>query len=76
MSCAGDMISGHLSNILLLPEYIACEEIDTFQLDDMIFRNLYTTSILHVCMVVTYSKSKDQPCKVANPARGQLKREN
>ena len=28
-------------------------------------------------MVITYSKkSKDQPGKVANPARGQLKREN
>ena len=24
----------------------------------------------------TYSKSKDQPGKVANPARGQLNREN
>ena len=32
----------------------------------------------HVCMVVTnYSKSMDQPDKVANPARGQLNsREN
>ena len=27
-------------------------------------------------MVITYSKSKDQPGKVAKPARGQLKREN
>ena len=27
-------------------------------------------------MVITYSKSKDQPSKVANPARGQLDREN
>ena len=24
----------------------------------------------------TYSKSMDQPCKVAHPARGQLNREN
>ena len=24
----------------------------------------------------TYSKSKDEPCKVVNPARGQLNREN
>ena len=24
----------------------------------------------------TYSKSMDQPCKVTNPARGQLNREN
>ena len=30
----------------------------------------------YVCMVITYSKSMDQPGKVANPARGQLKREN
>ena len=28
------------------------------------------------CVVITYSKSKDQPGKVANPARGQLNREN
>ena len=27
-------------------------------------------------MVLTYSKSMDQPGKVANPARGQLNREN
>ena len=27
-------------------------------------------------MVITYSKSMDQPGKVANPARGQLYREN
>ena len=30
----------------------------------------------YVCMVITYSKSMDQPGKVANPARGQLNREN
>ena len=30
----------------------------------------------YVCMVITYSKSKDQPGKVANPARGQLNRGN
>ena len=30
-----------------------------------------------VCMYRhTYRKSMDQPCKVANPARGQLNREN
>ena len=27
-------------------------------------------------MAITYSKGKDQPGKVANPARGQLNREN
>ena len=31
---------------------------------------------MYVCMDITYSKSKDQPGKVANPARGQLSREN
>ena len=31
---------------------------------------------LYVCIVITYSKSMDQPGKVANPARGQLNREN
>ena len=30
---------------------------------------------MYVCVVITYSKSMDQPGKVANPARGQLKRE-
>ena len=27
---------------------------------------------LYICMVIRYSKGKDQPGKVANPARGQL----
>ena len=31
---------------------------------------------MYVCVVITYSKSMDQPGKVANPARGQLNREN
>ena len=30
----------------------------------------------YVRMVITYNKSMDQPGKVANPARGQLNREN
>ena len=33
-------------------------------------------TVCTVCMVITYSKSKDQPGKAANPARGQLNREN
>ena len=33
-------------------------------------------SLFYVCMVITYSKSMDRPGKVANPARGQLSREN
>ena len=36
---------------------------------------LYACSMYkYACMVITYSKSVDQPCKVANPARGQLNR--
>ena len=31
---------------------------------------------MYVCMVITYSKSKDQPVKVVDLARGQLNREN
>ena len=31
---------------------------------------------MYLCMVITYSKGKDQPCKVANSARGRLNREN
>ena len=30
---------------------------------------------IHNSTVIAYSKSKDQPGKVANPARGQLNRE-
>ena len=31
---------------------------------------------MYVCIVITYSKGKDQPGEVASPARGQLIREN
>ena len=31
---------------------------------------------MYICMVITYSRGKDQPGKVANPARGQLNRKN
>ena len=31
---------------------------------------------MYVCIIMIYSKSKDQPGKVANPARGQLNRGN
>ena len=31
---------------------------------------------MYVRMVITYSSSMDQPVQVANPARGQLNREN
>ena len=27
---------------------------------------------MYICIVITYSKGKDQPGKIANPARGQL----
>ena len=32
--------------------------------------------VLYLCIVITYSKSMDQPRKVANPARRQLNRKN
>ena len=32
--------------------------------------------VISVCMAITYSKGKDHEGKVANPARGQLNREN
>ena len=31
---------------------------------------------MYVCIVITYSKNKDQPGKVVNPTRGQLNRNN
>ena len=36
----------------------------------------HTYSKIYMCMVIIYSKIMDQPGKVANPARGQLNREN
>ena len=46
---------------------------------DIVFFCLVAVSICFlpaICMVITYSKSKDQPRNVANPARDQLNREN
>ena len=43
------------------------------------YRNMHYTSprsVKYECMVITYSKGKDQPGKVANPVRGYLNREN
>ena len=34
-----------------------------------------TVACVYVWSVITYSKSMDQPGKVANPARGQLNKE-
>ena len=31
---------------------------------------------MYICVVITYSKGKDQSGKAANPVRGQLTREN
>ena len=51
----------------------------------LLYYRLYISSIRmaldrwiqqYVCMVITYNKSRDQPGKVANPARGQLNRKN
>ena len=39
-------------------------------------RKVHSLVCVYVCVAITYSKSKDQPGKVANPARGQLNREN
>ena len=40
-------------------------------------KHVWLSERLHVCMYGhTYSKSMDQPGKVASPARGQLNREN
>ena len=42
-----------------------------------IYQYQYQLDTYQVCMYGhTYSKSMDQPGKVANPARGQLNREN
>ena len=46
-------------------------------MDQLLYASIFPTPILgtvdmYVCMVITYSKGKDQLGKVANPARGQL----
>ena len=38
------------------------------------YRAMYV--YMYVCMVITCRKGKDQPGKVANPARGELNIEN
>ena len=47
---------------------------------DTVCSSVFSSSVLvYMCVCVydhTYSKSMDQPGKVANPARGQLDREN
>ena len=40
------------------------------------FNQINNEPDMYVCIVITYSKSMDQPGKVANPPRGQLNREN
>ena len=42
----------------------------------ILYADILYNVCMYVCMVITYSKRKDQPGKVANPARGQLNREN
>ena len=51
----------------------------------LLYYRLYISSIRmaldrwiqqYVCMGITYNKSRDQPGKVANSARGQLNRKN
>ena len=44
--------------------------------DGLLRLNKGAWACMHVCMVITYSKSTYQPDKVANPARGHLNREN
>ena len=41
------------------------------------YTHVYFTAVcMYVCIAITYSKNMDQPGKVDNPARGQLKRKN
>ena len=35
--------------------------------------DFHSNNFMYVCIVITFSKGDDQPVKVANPARGQLK---
>ena len=55
---------------LLYVSWFACNDCPLLLLLEYIY------SCLYVYMVMAYSKSMDQPGKVANPARGQLNREN
>ena len=40
------------------------------------FTRIRVCMYMYLCIVITYSKSMDRPGKIANPARGQLNREN
>ena len=58
-------------------------ELTKYQIRDTIIavrsRQMVLTTVLYFIQYMyghTYSKSMDQPCKVANPARGRLNREN
>ena len=44
----------------------------SYQADRSLRIGMYMYICMYVCTVITYSKGKDQPGKVANPARGQL----
>ena len=78
-ACLGTSVFGQKSTpgapgaflaIARLPAFFtACYEIS---LTVRVFRDQY----MYVCMVITYSKSKDRPGWVANPTRGQLNRKN
>ena len=41
-----------------------------------VWMDVYMYICMCVCMVITYSRGMDQPGMAANPARGQLNREN
>ena len=70
-----------MSSPVLLLEHRAtsyCLEIHNFVAHVLGQQSVHTLYLVlyHVCIAITYSKSKDQPSKVADPTRGQLNREN
>ena len=48
----------------------------SWSLSTLCSKHVCMYAYMYVCMVITYSRVWDQPAKVANPARGQLNREN
>ena len=68
------MVYRHLTKSVVSTSLLTIPLNVTFTLDITDFlRNSFPLSMLeavYVCMVITYSKSMDQPGKFANPARG------
>ena len=61
---------------MLLHDFSLLQRICNGPTRSVLLEDTFYTDITMYGIAITYSKGKDQPGKVANPARGQLNREN